>query len=142
MHAAVTNDAKKKDLKAEGHKRMIACTFMDNGNCEKCGVMMKNPHEQHALGNNQCPNLLTGAVDALQSHRWDEACTKDKKNFATLAVATNLGLGCKKCELKLSKCWKKSKVFNWLPSLFRQVCSMKMSHCLHVSSCHFFKLPC
>ena len=59
---------------------MIAHTFMDNGNGKKCGEMMKNLCEQHPLGNNQCPKDLTGAVDALQSHKWDTTHIEDQKN--------------------------------------------------------------
>ena len=56
-YSKATTDEEQIKLKGDGHKRM-AFTFVDNGNSMKCGLMMKNQQEQHALGNNQCPKML------------------------------------------------------------------------------------
>ena len=81
-HTGATTDESKK-LKKEGHNGFVAFAFMDNTNHKKCRVMLKNSREQHALGNDQHSKTLSLAMDALQSHRWDQACTKDKKNGAS-----------------------------------------------------------
>ena len=73
-------DATKQDaIKKKSFNQWMAYVYMKNSDQRKYGTLMKNFRSQYSLGNNQYPDTITKAADALTNHQWDEAYAIDQK---------------------------------------------------------------
>ena len=73
-------DATKQDaIKKKSFNQWMAYVYLKNSDQLKYGTLMKNFRSQYSLGNNQYPDTITKAADALTNHQWDEAFAADKK---------------------------------------------------------------
>ena len=57
----------------------LTLIFMNNGDQCKYGELMKDLKQQHLLGNDQYPKNMNAAIDALNSHKWDQVYINHQK---------------------------------------------------------------
>ena len=66
-------------MKDDGFETFIVHSFLCNGDSNEHRILKKNFQTQHALNNDQHPKKVMRVSDAFQSHTWDQAHMKKKK---------------------------------------------------------------
>ena len=67
-----TDTTKQQEMKDNAWERWMSYLFLDNSDKTKYGSLITSFQSQFSLGNNQWPQTLITATDALSQHKFDQ----------------------------------------------------------------------